>query len=254
MRKIIIISWLMMCFMGLTFGVRAQDVDTLEAKIKSGSASELKTYAESMRKKAEDKGKYFNARQMRQDIFLNYHISLLQEAFYHMKTLAPYYRYKEALELKKLEALKKNKERYESGEISKEDYLLNIEKIKRLYQTDLKDTENFLKRKIMRLRDICNALDNNLANLRKGNGLEEGEIPNEVRERILFLKSNPTWVAFSTRSPEGEKIRRVLTIAPGGGSDLVACLEKVFDPFEAQTLYGPVFPPDLIERVVSQYE
>lgn len=251
MKRFVIALCMGLCL--VAGGVLAQDppgVDQLENKIKSSSSEDLRNYARELHRASSERVSRLNPQWSELDIYVNHHVSLIREALYHMEKIAPYYRYEEALELKKLKALKRNRQRFEEGEITEEAYRHNIERIKRQYEKDLKETREFLAYKIDRLRGICDALKANEEAMR--DLFPDRDIPDWAREKILSFKESDTWIAFWNHSPKGEKIRRVLETGPGGGSGLVACLEEIFVPFEEVS--GTVFSEELVERVVAQYE
>ncbi len=246
----LIIFMLMTLSAGLARAQESFSLDELGRKLRAGSAEDLRAYTRALRRASEEKVRRLNPARTELEVYVDHHRTLIREVFYHLEKIAPYHRYEDALRLKKLKALRENRLRYEEGEISEETYRRNAERIKRQYQNDLRETREFLAAKIDRLRDLCETLKDNVRDMEEAS--EGGEIPRWARERILALKENETWIAFSTPTPRGRNMRQVLINGPGGGRGLVACLEEIFTPFENAS--ATVFPPEIIEKVVSQYE
>lgn len=235
---------------GLAWAQEPLSLDQMEQKLRAGSTEDLRAYTRTLRQTSGEKVRHIDSARTELEVYVDHHRTLMRETFYHLEKIAPYHRYEDALKLKKLKALRDNRLHYEEGEISEESYRRNAEKIKHQYEKDLRETREFLASKIDRLRELCEALKDNVRAMEDVS--EKGKIPRWVKERILALKESETWVAFSTPTPRGQNMREVLINSPGGGRGLVACLEEIFTPFEDTS--ATVFSPEVIENVVSQYE
>ncbi len=236
-------------------GEAAVSLDRVEAMIK-GKAPEGEMERQVRALNASAKEVFQSTDQIRASntIYVNHCRSIIQEIFYHLNQIAPYYDFKDAIYLRKLQELKANKARMERGEITKAQFGTNVEKIEARYRQELADAQEFIDEKVDRLSSLCTNLKINTDSIRENlrakgvNGL-----PDDLRSRVLQLKQDPTWQAVSLPTERGMHMQKALEAASDGqGLAVKGCLSGLFDFFE-QKAYGPVFDEGLVARVVGQF-
>ncbi len=230
-------------------------LDRVEAMIK-GKAPEGELARQAKQLNESAKAVFHSTDQIRASntIYVNHCRSIIQEMFYHLNQIEPYYDFKDAIYLRKLQELKANKRRMERGEITKAQFGSNVEKIEARYRQELADAQEFLDEKVDRLASLCTNLQTNTNSIRENlkakgmNGLSD-----DLRARVLQLKQDPTWQAISIPTQRGLHIQKSLEAASGGqGLQVKACLSNLFGFFE-QKAYGPVFDEGLVARIVGQF-
>ena len=96
------------------------------------------------------------------EISINHCRSLIQEMFYHMKTLKSYYNFKNVFYLKELKKLKENRARLDREKITSNDFNRMTRQIEEQYKDDIEASQNFVNDKIWRLQGLCDNLNGNV--------------------------------------------------------------------------------------------
>ncbi len=187
-------------------------------------------------------------------IYVNHCRSIIQEMFYHLKALEPYYDFKDAIYLRKLQELKENRGRLDRGEITKAQFAANVERIEARYREDLSDAQEFIDEKADRLATLCSNLRSNADSIRENlRAKGVSGLPDNLRSRVLQLRQDPVWQDLTLPTERGRHMETALSMASGGqGIGVKACISDLFRFFD-QKAYGPVFDETLVAKVVSQF-
>ena len=187
--------------------------------------------------------------QMGNEISVNHCKSLIEEMLYHMEKLKPYYNFKDVFYLEKLQKLKKNRYRFDAGEITKADFERTSSQIDLQYKDDIRESQDFIDGKVLRLKELCNTLNQTVGAIQSTVRVKGHPIDESLQESVLNLRQNKTWSEFESRTREGQKIEKAISMASNDmGRDLVLCLNGMFAGFEA-SMAGAIFPVDLIHRL-----
>lgn len=230
------------------------ELNRVESLIKGGQSAQMEQEAQRLNTSAREVFQSTDQIAASNAIYVNHCRSIIQEMFYHLKALAPYYDFKDAIYLRKLQALKKNRARLDRGEITRAQFSANVERIEARYKEDLADAQEFIDEKVDRLASLCSNLRSNTDSIRENlrakgvNGL-----PDNLRSRVLQLRQDPVWIDLSTPTQRGRHMETALSLASSGqGAGVKACIQDLFTFFD-QKAYGPVFDETLVSRVVAQF-
>ena len=187
------------------------------------------------------------------EISINHCRSLIQEMFYHMKTLKSYYNFKNVFYLKELKKLKENRARLDREKITSNDFNRMTRQIEEQYKDDIEASQNFVNDKIWRLQGLCDNLNGNVETTQGRVRLKSGTLSESLKERVLSLRNETIWVEFESNSKEGKKIEDAIRLASNSaGNGLIPSLKGIFSGFES-SMTGAVFSTTLIESLVEKY-
>ncbi len=190
---------------------------------------------------------------MGNEINVNHCKSLIGEMFYHMEKLKPYYNFKDVFYLEKLQKLKDNRGRLDAGEIPKADFERLSIQIDEQYKDDLKESQTFIDEKVLRLKELCGTLNDNVGSIQSTTRVKEHPMDESLQKSVLDMRQNKIWSEFESGSREGQKIEKAISLASNNmGKDLVQCLKGMFAGFEAP-MEGVIFSVDLIHRLETKY-
>jgi hypothetical protein len=186
---------------------------------------------------------------MGNEISVNHCKSLIEEMLYHMEKLKPYYNFKDVFYLEKLQKLKKNRGRFDAGEIAKADFERISAQIDIQYKDDIRESQEFIDGKVLRLKELCSTLNQTVGSVQDTARVKGRPVDESLQKSVLNLRQNKTWSEFESGSREGQKIEKSISMASNNmGKDLVHCLKGMFAGFEAP-MEGVIFSVDLIHRL-----
>ncbi|CAN2042941.1 exported hypothetical protein [Candidatus Magnetomoraceae bacterium gMMP-15] len=260
MKKLIFIISVISLSVAFVMPSLAQD-DDMEAMIR-----EIKTCKSTdqacLDKLQKDSGRIFdsasknfddNFMEMSNDISVKHCRSLISEMFYHMKKLKPYYNFKRVFYLKKLEKLKENRKRIDHEEISSDDYERINRQIEEQYKNDIKESQDFIDNKVIRLQELCDTLNHTLESIQEGSRVKDSDLSEYARQSILSLQNETIWREFQSNSKEGKKIHTAIKYASNNaGNTLIQRLQGIFKGFD-NSIGGAIFPAALIKRLINNY-
>ncbi len=228
MKKILIISLLLgiiicPCFIS-PMPANADRIDTLTQRLKDCTDGSCKTELQEESEKIFDAaGKNFSEdfAAIGNDISIKHCQSIAGEIFYHLDKIKSYNNFKDVFYLKKLKKFKQNKTRFDNGEISNQDLARISKQIEDQYNHNVKESQEFVDHKVMRLKELCRNFKQNLKDI---------NIPqNKLADRITHLRNDRTWKEFETGSAQGQKIIKAINLASNNaGKNLINCLGSMF--------------------------
>ena len=243
MKKIIIISLLFSIFT-FTGSANADSIDSLTQRLKDCTDGPCKTELQDESEKIFDAaGKNFSEdfAAIGNDISIKHCQSIAAEIFYHMDKIKLYNNFKRVFYLKKLKRFKRNKTRFDNGEISNQDLARISKQIEDQYKHDIKESQDFIDHKVRRLKELCQNFQQNI---------KEINIPqNKLAERITYLRNDRTWQDFETNSAEGKKIITAINLSSNkAGKNLINCLKSMFYIAKKQN-GGKVFSTGAVQNL-----
>jgi len=200
-------------------------------------------------------GKHFNNNfsQISNDISITHCQSIINEIFFHMSKLKPYYNYKDVFLLKKLKQLKEYRDKYDQKKIDSTDFQRLVSKTEKQHNHDLEESQEYIDEKVGRMLELCENLRDNLDAIDGQPGQKGSRLPYYLKSKITVLQSNPTWQEFEQRPKESKKIRSAILLASNhSGNKLIPKLESIFSTVASST-GGIVFPKELINRLIQTY-
>jgi len=248
------VVWAIVSF--LPANVWSDDLSQLKQQLKSCNDASCK---ETIQMEAENifnrVGKVFNDdfAEISNKISIHHCHSIIKEIFYHMDKIKDYYNYKDVFLIKKLKRLKQNRDKLDIKKIAMNDFNRLNKRVEEQYKHDLKESQDFIDDKVLRLTELCENLQRNLESIQGNLELKDKQLSYRLRSRIVELQNDKTWQAFSHNPKESKKMKEAIHLASNNsGQQLIPKLENIFSGFASST-GNTIFPDDLIIKLVRKY-